>query len=292
MPITIVFELEALQTASFNGSTGRATQGLWLNHWKEVNPRIGELLKSSNQARPYSISPVLSKKSLKPIQSFRSSESALIFLSIYDGYRFLKTNQNPNNLSPVPSPIPSFEAITEHSWFPLFKEKYLEHSIEIANTNWKVVDISIQNSITFKEIFEIGKNNVQDKYKKWVFDFITPTSFKIYDKTLSPLPSPQLLFRYWLQEWNRWAPKDLRIEGFIEELFYLIQIAKIKNLNTSFQEYGLQKEIGFTGQITLQSGEFPKEFVPNLITLAHFAPYCGCGVHTTRGMGFCLMQEK
>ena len=205
---------------------------------------------------------------------------------------FLKSNRNPNNLSPVPSPTPSFEAITEFSWIPLFKEKYLEQSIEIANTNWKVKDISIQKTITFEELYKIGHTRSQKNNPKWSFNFITPTSFKIYDKTLSPLPSPQLLFRYWLQEWNRWAPKELRIEGYIEELFYLIQIAKIKNLNTSFQEYGLQKEIGFTGQITLQSGEFPKEFVPNLITLAHFAPYCGCGIHTTRGMGFCLMQEK
>ena len=38
MPITLSISLESLSSVQLEGGSCRATQGLWLNTWKEIHP--------------------------------------------------------------------------------------------------------------------------------------------------------------------------------------------------------------------------------------------------------------
>ena len=289
MPIILEISLKALENAAFHGGTGRSTQGLWLNLWRGINPDIGAFLKTRSDIRPYAISPLMNADGDRELSTVRENQTAKIFLSIFDGQRFLKKHQ-PAQEETVPAP-PSVEALTEFSWLPALLQEYRTNSLELSGSRFQLISASITHRKSFQEIDDLSRSLNFKKKPCWQLRFLTPTSFKVYDNVILPLPFPRYLFAGWRRQWNNWSPRTLRLNGWVDDLMYLIKITRLENIFTSVEEYGKQKEVGFTGCVCLQSADvFPENYLHELNTLVSFSEFCGTGIHTARGMGITRLE--
>lgn len=102
------------------------------------------------------------------------------------------------------------------------------------------------------------------------------------------LPTPEAYFGSWLSLWNLYAPAVLN-PAILDVVVERVAVSDFQGgLERAALQPGCPPWRGFVGTVvfdTLQPATLPSGAAQTLGVLARFAPFCGTGVETGRGMG-------
>ena len=113
-------------------------------------------------------------------------------------------------------------------------------------------------------------------------EFASPTTFHS-DGRHQPFPLPRLVFRQWLEKWNKFSPVTLPQEVTAYAENYLV-VSRYR-LESQVVKFGQAMFIGFAGSCTYTILDEDPYWLRVLHTLADFSFYCGSGAKTTFGLG-------
>jgi CRISPR-associated endoribonuclease Cas6 len=114
--------------------------------------------------------------------------------------------------------------------------------------------------------------------------FLTPTTFS-QGRTTLPLPMPTLMFRSWLERWNKFAPVYLGSDELIEYLGEAIVLTRhrVQSRTFSVNQHWIN---GYTGEVRLQALNRMDALVANVANLLiNYSEFAGTGTKTRLGMG-------
>ena len=113
-------------------------------------------------------------------------------------------------------------------------------------------------------------------------EFVSPTTFHS-DGHHQPFPLPKMVFRQWLEKWNKFAPVSLPRDMTTYADNQLV-VSRYR-LESQVIKFGQAMYIGFAGRCTYRILNDDPYGLRVLHTLADYAFYCGTGAKTTFGLG-------
>ena len=251
--------LQPLAEAVIPLAHGYHAYAFFLNLMGRSSPSVAEALHSSDQAKPFTLSPLEGKfgrakrgfLKIFPLSRYSMRLTFLqgdLFARFLDGA--LKWGNKTIELGPavchaVEVNTMGSPACNFHSYQGLLEQAYAERKIEL--------------------------------------EFTSPTAFRSGGKRNVVFPEPQLVFGSYLAKWQAFSPikMDTDLSPWLEKTI----VARHK-LETRILSFGSYQEVGFTGKCQFElSQDTPEEVVIALNALADFAFYCGTGAKTTMGMG-------
>lgn len=125
----------------------------------------------------------------------------------------------------------------------------LTDSIEFLGAKFNI--INREDKITsYEELYTNLVANEPEPVRQFELQFTTPTAFSQQAITI-PLPIPNLIFRSWLERWNKFAPVYL---GGDELIAYLSNAIFLKYHKIQTRSVQLHRGYvnGFIGDVTLQ----------------------------------------
>lgn len=164
----------------------------------------------------------------------------------------------------------------------------LSASLEFLGARFNV--INREDEITsYEELYTKLVGNEPESVRNYNLQFITPTAFAQSGVNL-PLPVPALMFRSWLERWNKFAPVYL---GSDELIAYLSNAVLLKQHKIQTRTCQLHKGYinGFIGDVSLQVFQRADPLLANIANLLiHYARFAGTGMKTRLGMGQTIMK--
>lgn len=260
MIASIILQLTAEQNGRIQGSTGRAVHAFWFNQWQQHNPALATTLHQPNQAKPFTVSPLLGlPRPRKGVTHVRPGDQAWV--------RF--TTLHPT--------------LTQHTlahWLPT-----LPSSIELAGIPWCIKNIALmpQEHEWAAQTSYAALRAAARPAQKWQFQLKTPLTIHISSDGYMPFPLPGSLLKSWHTRWHSYAPAPLPpidLRHVQDQLF-----VSGYRLNTVPVRHGRRVVIGCVGDITLRAGKLDAPTRRTIDTLARYATYCGGGSYTAQGMG-------
>jgi CRISPR-associated endoribonuclease Cas6 len=273
MPLSAVISLEALTDARLDQFTGRGAHGFWFNRWREVDPALGDELHESNDAQPFTLSPLMGlprgirgKVQIKPgttarfrITSLTDALSEAVQTKWLDGLEGKGTVEIPQPKDEEPG-VP-----------------------------WRVTRVEVEAQAAYEAMSKVHLMNSVPP-REWRLDFLTPTTFHGSNGHL-PFPLPDSLVNSWMRRWNAFAPIALPKEELLEWSRGKLVVSSYK-LQTLPAREGERLRVGCAGRLTLRALEMPPYLRAAIDLLAHYASFCGSGSHTAQGMGQTRLAER
>ena len=267
MLVSLVVQIEAAQTGSIRGGTGRAVHGLWFDQWKLIHPAFADQLHSQNNPAPYSLSPIMGLP--------RPHKGSIIVSEGTSAWFRIATFEH------------SLSELLLERWWPALSSK-----IELASLTWHVTGGTVSaddhpwaGQITYQDLIEQCLFQLPPP-SKWQLEFATPTAFNSASGHL-PFPLPDSLIKSWLRRWQVFAsiglPEDL--PNSARESLLISSF----NLNTVPVRYGSRLTVGCIGLCQIRASQLTPTIQAAIDLLASFAFFCGSGHHTTQGMGLTRM---
>lgn len=178
--------------------------------------------------------------------------------------------------------------LLDDSVFPVFSLHFLENPnpmLRLGKVELLVKEVKVTRGegalwsgfLDYEKLYESA-----DPLDEITLQFATPTSFKQGDiNTLFPIP--RLLFKGYLEKWNKYSGIELNnsLLDRIEDSLILSHY----NLKTLPFSDGRATVPGFVGTCTYKIKSMSKEFLKNVNLLADFSFFAGTGRKTTHGMG-------
>lgn len=270
MLTALVIEVKAGQPGTLDGATGRAIQGLWLNHWKRLDPQVSHLLHAPSHTKPYTVSPLMGLP--LPVRG-------RVAVSAGDRAWFRVAALN-SLLS---------ERLTEE-WQPLLAER-----VSISGIEWQILNTTCDNNkhpwagqidiLNFVQL--LGS---PDESEGWRLEFFTPTTFKVGSDDLNlPFPSPRLLVQSWRRRWNELGGNPFE-EEMDEEVENSLAVSRYDLETVPVRSRG-RIEIGCVGEMWLDPKKLRTQTRRKVDILSRFAFWAGSGQHTTQGFGLTRLKE-
>ena len=270
MPTSIILLL-APRAALPAGHLGREAQAWFLDQVRQHDPLLSQALHDVQEAKPYTVSDLYA---LPGSEDGQATIFALRITAFSEALEALVTGAILPNL---PKGL--------KLWYGEFQ--ILQVLTRAEQHPWA-------GSAAYGALMQAA-NRLQSK--RLALDFITPTAFRS-DGMDIPLPIPSHIFRGCWQKWNLYAPPAMQMD---DSLFEFVRngllVESLENINTIQITFAGGKRggaTGFTGRVgmafnqKLRAELAPAEWERQcamLHTLALFAYYCGCGHHTTIGLG-------
>jgi CRISPR-associated endoribonuclease Cas6 len=119
-------------------------------------------------------------------------------------------------------------------------------------------------------------------------EFLTPAILQRSGLPM-PLPDPPLLFHHYLEAWDTFAPRELRVNfNLLDAVAFHVAVTehRLETRRVKLADGGTR--VGLLGRVALSVMEWRKlgvEFLGHLHTLAHYADFCGTGELTVNGLG-------
>lgn len=269
MLVSLVILLEAAQSGSIRGGTGRAVHGLWFEQWKAIDLVFADQVHSQNNPAPYSLSPLM---------GLPRPHKGSIIISKGDQAWFR---------------IATFEATLSaamlSSWLPV-----LPAQVELAGLTWQITattispdDHSWAGQISYQDLIEQCLF-ASPPPARWQLEFATPTAFNSAAGHL-PFPLPDSLINSWLRRWQVFA--SMGLPGDLPAYARESLLVNAFELKTAPVRYGRRLTVGCVGRYQLRAPQMPPTFQAAIDLLASYAFFCGSGHHTTQGMGLTRVRD-
>ncbi|WP_227498573.1 CRISPR system precrRNA processing endoribonuclease RAMP protein Cas6 [Synechococcus sp. PCC 7336] len=115
-------------------------------------------------------------------------------------------------------------------------------------------------------------------------EFITPTTFS-QNRLYLPLPVPVMMFRSWLERWNRFAPVYLGGDELLMFLGEGVAVSRHRIQSRSLV-VGTSRVTGFVGNVSLRVMGWVDPLLGNVARLlVEYGSFAGTGTKTRIGMG-------
>jgi CRISPR-associated endoribonuclease Cas6 len=277
MLLSILIHLEAQAEGQIDQFTGRGVHGFWFNRWREVDSALGDELHESNDAQPFTLSPLILTP--RPAPAGRG-----VGMRVKPGTaaRFRITSLT--------------EALSEavqSKWLDGLEEK---GAVEIPQPKdedpgvpWKVTRAEVKEQAAYEALSKIHLMNSVPP-REWHLDFLTPTTFHGTNGHL-PFPLPDSLVNSWMRRWNAFAPIALPKDDLLEWTRQKLVVSSYR-LRTAPAREGERLRVGCVGSLTLRALDMPPYLRAAVDLLAHYASFCGSGTHTAQGMGQTQMTGR
>ena len=268
MPHSLVLNLIPQSPIPTGYLTGRHLHALFLNLVSSVDKKLGDRLHESTANKPFTISPLQTKKNQSKNRSHTlqyqhknaipANTNCWWRISLLDDNLFgeltkLWLNINPDqpwHLGPADLNIISIIGTPK------------------SNQPWA-------GSFSYQQIYE----NASDSQRIITLNFATPTCFRqgSYDM---PMPTKDAVFNSLLNRWDKYS--EMEFFQIPVEFIYPSYI----DINTELFADSRSKFIGVVGEVTYRIfGDIQPEQIKQINALADFSMYCGLGRKTPMGMG-------
>lgn len=240
-------------------ANGYQAHAFFLNLMGRSSPSVAEELHSSDQTKPFTLSPIQGK--------FERAKSGFLKVIPQSRYSMRLT-------------------FLQGDVFAHFLDgalKWGDKIIELGPAVFKAVEVNTMGSPGCSFHSYRGLLEQACAERKIKLEFTSPTTFRSGGKRNVVFPEPQLVFGSYLAKWQAFSPikLDTNLLPWLEKAI----VARYK-LETHILSFGSYQEVGFTGRCQFElSQDTPEEVVIDLNALADFAFYCGTGAKTTMGMG-------
>jgi CRISPR-associated endoribonuclease Cas6 len=277
--LSAMIELRASSKNLILGSLGIPVQAWFLNLIRSYDSNLSAMAHGpGNEYRAYTVSSLLDDNGhyLMAGQIIPPGGKCWIRITSYD-----------TNLSKVIL-ILIRELISHPKTITLYGMNFL-----VKDVTFNPIQHPFANQTAYRDIVQSG--TLVNPEKISILNFLSPTAFS--SDVDIPLPVPSLVFRGYLQKWNKYAPESMQIEDdwliFASSNLQVDERALIETQQWLVPgENGSQKKVGFFGKVPFvllkkkkYSHPIWKDTLVVLSVLTHFSFYCGTGQHTTVGMG-------
>lgn len=250
-------ELEALNDGTLAYGNGRLVHGMFFKLLKEQDEELSEKLHNMNNAKPYTVSILRSKKLKNWIYYISSGEKVSLEGSFLD-----------ENL---------FKAFYDIVYKYIINKKI----ISIGNINFIIKNLNLKEVMSIDEM----KNKRNIKNNRFALEFLSPTSFRKLGRNYL-FPDVAHIFKSYMSRWNNVVGEEYSIDEQVLEIIKENCFCIRHNINTEIMNMSQYKIVGFRGksyyEIDGKLDENTKDIINNLIG---FSIFCGTGYKTTMGMG-------
>ncbi|MEA3350516.1 MAG: CRISPR system precrRNA processing endoribonuclease RAMP protein Cas6 [Chloroflexota bacterium] len=270
MLTSLVVRIEAVQSGTVNGGTGRAVHGFWYHHWGQIASAVADQIHQAAETPPFTLSPIMDipypRRGKIHIEEGESAWFRVVALS--------------ESLS---------RSLTE-TWAP-----QLPDLIELAGLPWQIKNWTISpdehpwaEQVSYKQLGEEHLFLTKPP-QSWQIEFVTPTTFHGI-RGHFPFPLPDSLVSSWLRRWQAFAPIGLP-EELPEQVRQHVVVSSYR-LKTVPVRHGKRLTVGCVGRYKLHAIKMHPANRATLDTLAHYAFFVGSGHRTTQGMGMTRLHSK
>ncbi len=298
---SILVQIKALHNTKILGPLGIPIHAWLLSEIKNIAPDYSEKLHQDKSKKPYTISTLLDGAGATlPV-------GKIIMKNDYYWIRITGCDDEFNNIL-LNGVIPSLKKNKINSIskkellrkITLYKMEFAYETFVFERSRHKLAYRSSYANI----IQSITNNNPVNRVNLY---FNSPTSFS-RDGVDYPLPSPELLFKGYLEVWNKYCPKekDIGFEidgGWLDLVKPHLLIDEFTSIEVhDWVDPGQDKDgrsryiksVGFTGLVRIKmikKQKFPinspiwKDTLVVFQALADYSFFCGTGRHRSVGMG-------
>jgi CRISPR-associated endoribonuclease Cas6 len=266
---SIILELSATSTTTMPTSMGHQAHALFLDLVRQVEPALSSRLHDEPEYRPFTVS-MLSGANIRDGRAFlQAGQLYRLRLTLLDGGHLWQC---------LSAYLLEAHLVTLHLDKAEFQIARLLSTPAADLTGWAgyadwqtLAATTPRCSITMR--------------------FASPCAFSLGDRCFALFPEPLLLWDSLMRTWNRYAPKELRIDKLALRDFVTHQVViSDYNLHTTCLHFPRYVQKGFTG-ICSYSVKTESGYASQLAALAKFARYAGVGYKTTMGMGQARFEE-
>ncbi|MEA5554345.1 CRISPR-associated endoribonuclease Cas6 [Anabaena cylindrica UHCC 0172] len=258
--VGLVFELEAIDSASLYSQYTIGLHAWFLDQVRQINPTLSAYLHDGESEKPFNISALAGQLVATGKQ---------LQLQANHTYRW--------HLNAISQPVVQF--LSQWLTQPLPILKLRDASLQI-----KQVSI-VHPPTTYTQLLQSSIEN--QNYRNINLSFISPTSFRRKGHHF-PLPVPFNLFHSYLRRWNDFSGMPIEQDAFLNWIDENVIIHKHRLESVKVAAGKRGSVTGFTGAISLGLSKTALaniEFTQLFYALVQLAPYCGTGHKTTFGLG-------
>lgn len=258
-----VIHLEALTAGGVSGASGRDVHGLWFHHWQAADSRVADQLHAQQQARPFSLSPLLGLAAPQQGQ-IQVTPGARAWFRVATLTADLSTR-------------------LQEAWLPRLPE-----TLAFGAVQWRVTGIVTDGAAHpwagTADAKALAEQHLlaADPPRQWRLRFDTPAAFHGISGHL-PFPLPGAVVGSWLRRWQAFGP--VLLPDSLGELAQQKIVISSYRLRTVPVRDGRRMTIGCVGQFTLNAGALTPGERAAIDLLAAYAFWAGSGHRTTQGMG-------
>ncbi len=264
MPHSLILNLLPQSPIPRQYLTGRHLHALFLALVSSVDPQLGEYLHDVKADKPFTLSPLQSKRSQDHTLQWQHSKSIAVGtpcwwrISLLDDTLFGKLTQLWLNLNP------------NHPWHLGPADLQITSILGTPQSTQPWV-----NAISYAQLYEQSS----DSDRQINFSFCTPTAFRQSQHDCA-LPTRELVFNSLIKRWNQYSGIELP-KSLVEQIF-----PSFFDIHTEMVRDSRSKFIGCVGAMNFRLlGEVDSLTIKQINALANLALYSGVGRKTPMGMG-------
>ena len=154
---------------------------------------------------------------------------------------------------------------------------------ELFGAQFRVGDREVEVS-SYEQMYQLRVAEEPELSKVLNLEFVTPTTFA-QNRLYLPLPVPVMMFRSWLERWNRFAPVYLGGDELMMFLGEGVAVSRHRVMSRSVM-VGSSRVTGFVGDVSLRVMGWVDPLLGNVARLlVEYGGFAGTGAKTRLGMG-------